>query len=68
MRSNEGKDYLYSNGHSKSSYDVNVYLKNNKCCGSININQLKIYILKFKLQFLPLNLLAQSIFVKLDDF
>ena len=27
MRTNEGKDDLYCNGHSKSSYDVTTYFK-----------------------------------------
>ena len=67
MRSNVDKDDLYSNWHSKTSYDVTVILKNNKFCGSKNISELKNWKLELELHSLASNLLAQSVFVKCDD-
>ena len=57
-----GKNDRYSNEHSKSSYDVTAYFKNNKFCASQDINKLKNLKLELKLHYL-----ARSIFVNCDD-
>ena len=49
-----GKDDLYSNPNMTSQR----ILKNNKCCGSLNINQLKVWKLELELHLLVSNLLA----------
>ena len=58
MRSDVGKDDIYSNGFSKSDHIKSLLISKNTFCGSVNINEIKDKKLELELHFLASNFLA----------